>query len=67
MAQYLKWLDRYALAKGRWQGPGAARDLFGVTGGIQQAMDGELTAALAESYARALTNSTATTLRLWPA
>jgi hypothetical protein len=45
MAQYLKGLDRYALAKGRWQAPGAARDLFGVTGGIQQAMGGELTAA----------------------
>ena len=54
MAQYLKGLDAYALAIGRWQSPGAARDLFGVTGGIQQAMGGELSPALAESYARSI-------------
>src|SRR5262249_24576846 len=54
MAQYLKGLNAYALAIGRWQGPGTARDLFGVTGGIQQAMGGELSPALAESYARSI-------------
>src|SRR5262245_17104331 len=34
MAQYLKGLDAYALALGQWQGPGSAKDLFGVTSGI---------------------------------
>jgi len=54
MSQYLKGLDRYALAEGRWQGPGPARDLFGVTDGIQQAMGGNLSPALPESYARSI-------------
>jgi len=54
MAQYLKGLEAYALAIGQWQGPGPARDLFGVTEGIQQAMGGQLTPALAESYAQSI-------------
>jgi hypothetical protein len=54
MAQYLKGLEAYVLAIGQWQGPGVARDLFGVTGGIQQAMGGQLTPALAESYAQSI-------------
>src|SRR5262249_26409798 len=54
MAQYLKGLGAYTLDIGTWQGPGAAKDLFDVTGGIQQAMGGELSPALAESYARSI-------------
>ena len=54
MARYLKGLGAYTLGIGSWQGPGAAKDLFGVTGGIQQAMGGELSPALAESYARSI-------------
>jgi hypothetical protein len=50
MSEYLKGLDAYAMGLGQWQGPGASKDLFGVTGGIQLAMGGSLTPQLGKSY-----------------
>ena len=50
MSQFLSGLGAYALATGNWQNAGGAKDVFGTTGGIQEAMSGVLTPRLGPSY-----------------